>query len=297
MVSEQLKKMSNLLRKAIQSTDLNVETWRKGIQMMTSMIRIPKNVKTESVNAGGVPAEWVLAPGARNDRVILYLHGGGYVGGSIGSHRHLVAELSRTTNARVLIIDYRIAPEHPFPAALEDSTAAYRWLVSTEGVNPNNLIIAGESAGGGLTLATLLNLRDTGFDLPVAAVCISPWTDLACTAESLVTKKEEDPFITPEFTPIAAKHYLGDTDPKNPLASPLYANLEGLPPLFIQVGTAEVILDDSTRLAEKAKTAGLDVELDVRQDEIHAMALFFVFVPEGKKAIEKITEFVLKYFK
>ena len=196
----------------------------------------------------------------------------------------------------MLILGYRLAPEHPFPAALEDSVRAYEWLINSEGYNPKKLIIAGDSAGGGLTIATLVKLRDQGVSLPAAAVCLSPWTDLAATGESIKTKLHEDPFISPDELIFDARLYLGKTDPKNPYASPLYANFKGLPPLCIQVGSAEIILDDSTRLAKRAKEAGVEEQLDIWEDMIHVFQAFAVLAPESIEGINKIGEFINKKF-
>jgi acetyl esterase/lipase len=246
------------------------------------------------VDAGGVPAEWITTPEAVDERVIYYLHGGGYIMGSINTHREMISRLSRAAGGRALAIDYRLAPENPFPAAVEDSTGAYRWLLST-GVDPARLVIAGESAGGGLTVATLVALRDAGDALPTAAVCLSPWVDLECLGESMTTKAEIDPMAHREDILELAEAYLGDTHPRTPLAAPLYADLRGLPPLLIQVGTAEVLLDDSTRLAERARSAGVDVILEPWDDMFHMWHFFAAMLPEGQQAIDRIGEFIRKH--
>jgi monoterpene epsilon-lactone hydrolase len=298
MVSKEMETVIKMLREYQTSlTEPSVEGLRDGLNQLASMAQLPEDVKCEPVDAGGVPAEWITTPDVISQRVILYLHGGGYVGGSISTHRDLVARISRVSKARILIIEYRLAPEHPFPAALEDAVAAYRWLISNEGIKPDNLIVAGDSAGGGLTVACLVNLRDEGVALPAAAVCLSPWTDLAGTGESVKSKAEIDPFVTPELGEFMANSYLKDTDPLNPLASPLYANLQGLPPMFIQVGTSEILLDDSVRLAERAKAVGVDVKLDIWEDMIHVFAVFAGLAPEGRQAIDRIGEFIQKVFK
>ncbi|MFB0563609.1 MAG: alpha/beta hydrolase [Candidatus Lokiarchaeia archaeon] len=298
MVSKEMERLIKVLREYQASqTEPSVEGLRDGLNQLASMARLPEDVKCEPVDAGGVPAEWITTPDVVSQCVILYLHGGGYVGGSISTHRDIVVRISRVSKARILIIDYRLAPEHPFPAGLEDAVAAYRWLVSTEGIKPDNLIVAGDSAGGGLTIACLVKLRDEGVALPAAAVCLSPWTDLAGTGESVKSKAEIDPFITPEGGEFMANLYLKDMDPRNPLASPLYANLQGLPPMFIQVGTSEILLDDSVRLADRAKAVGIDVKLDIWEDMIHVFAAFAGLIPEGRQAIERIGEFIQKVFK
>lgn len=297
MVSKEMENVISMLKGFQESVkDINIPTIRAGMDQLAMLGKLPKDVKCKPVIAGSVPAEWITTPNTESQKVILYLHGGGYVAGSIASYRDLVARISRLTKARILILEYRLAPEYPFPNALEDAVAAYNWLISVEKIDPNNLIIAGDSAGGGLTLATLIKLHDEEVSLPIAAVCLSPWTDLAGTGESLKTKVEVDPFISPEMFEISARNYLGTTDPKNPLASPLYADLHGLPPLLIQVGTSEVLLDDSVRFAERAKAAGVDVRLEIWKDMIHIFAIFAVFAPESRHGIEQISEFIQKFF-
>jgi acetyl esterase/lipase len=225
---------------------------------------------------------------------MLYLHGGGYVIGSLTTHRGLAGRLSQAAKARVLLIDYRLAPEHPFPAAVEDATAAYRWLLA-HGCTPARLAIAGDSAGGGLTVATLVALRDAGQPLPAAGVCLSPWTDLEGLGESVTSKASADPIVQKEMLLRLASCYLGDADPRTPLAAPLYADLRGLPPLLVQVGTAEILLDDALRLAERAKAAGVAVTLEAWDDMIHVWQLFAPLLPEGQQAIARIGEFVQQH--
>lgn len=271
-----------------------IEELRSTLEAMSSLSQIAEDITCEPVDAGGVPAEWVAAPGAAGDRAVLYLHGGGYVIGSLNTHRELNSRLARAAGARALSLEYRLAPEHPFPAAVEDATAAYRWLLS-QSVNPACIVIAGDSAGGGLTLATLVALRDAGVSLPAAAVCISPWVDLEGIGESMTTKAAGDPIVKREFLRFLAKQYIGDRDPRTPLAAPLYADLHGLPPLLIQVGSSETLLDDSTRVTERAKAAGVDVILEVWDDMIHVWQLFAPILPEGQQAIERIGEFIREH--
>ncbi len=247
--------------------------------------------KCTPVQAGGVPAEWISATGAADDRVILYVHGGGYVMGSIATHRELVARLSKASGARGLALDYRLAPEHPFPAAVDDAVTAYRWLLS-QNIKPNNIVVAGDSAGGGLAVATLLAIRDAKLPLPAAGVGISPWVDMEGLGESMTTRAKADPVVQKQGLLGMAQLYLGGKDAKSPLAAPLHADLTGLPPLLIQVGDAETLLSDSTRLAEKAKKAGVKVELEVWPEMPHVWHLFAPFLPEGQQAIEKIGKYV-----
>jgi acetyl esterase/lipase len=234
-----------------------------------------------------VPAEWVVAADVPAGRVLLYLHGGAYQIGSPATLRHMIALISATAQARVLSVDYRLAPEHPFPAAVEDALTAYRFLLSG-GADPDRIAIAGDSAGGGLALATLVALRDAGDRLPAAAVAISPWTDLALTGESLRTRADADVMIKPAGMPETAAMYLAGADPRHPYASPLYADLRGLPPILIHVGDAEVILDDSTRFAAKARAAEVDITLEVWPEMPHVWHAFAGLLPESDRAIERI---------
>lgn len=290
MASEQLQALIQQLRtqSAARSTQSMAEI-RAGFEQMA--VPVADDIRRERVTAGGVPAEWVVAPGAAEDRVILYLHGGGYCIGSINTHRDLAARLSRSAQAKVLIIDYRLAPEHPFPAAVEDAVAAYRWLL-TSGVVPARTVIAGDSAGGGLTVAALVYLRYTGARLPAAGVCLSPWVDLEGIGPSMTSRAAADPIVQRHLLLMMARAYLADADPASPLAAPLYADLSGLPPLLIQVGEAETLLDDATRLAARARAAGVAVTLEIWPEMIHVWQMFAAILPEGQQAIERIGEFI-----
>lgn len=257
---------------------------------LTAAFPIPEGTRCTAVDAGGVPAEWIEMPGATSGRVVLYLHGGGYVIGSISTHRSLVARIARDSGARCLAIDYRLAPENPFPAALEDATKAYRFLVAS-GIAPGDIVIAGDSAGGGLTLATLLSLRDAGDALPAAAVCLSPWTDLEGTGGSHFDPTIGDPMVNLPGLQLMGQLYAGART-SDPLASPLLADLHGLPPLFILVGTREMLLDDSLRVADKARAAGVEVTLEKGEGLIHVWPLFGDGVPEAADAVKRIGDFI-----
>jgi acetyl esterase/lipase len=250
-----------------------------------------RDIKCEPVNAGGVSAEWISAPGGAADRAVLYLHGGGYVLGSIKTHRDLMGRLSRVANARVLGLDYRLAPEHPFPAAVDDSVAAYRWMLAQD-LNPARIAVAGDSAGGGLAVATLVAIRDAKLPVPAAGVCLSPWIDMEGIGESMKTRAQADPVVQRDALVQMATAYLGGQNVRSPLAAPLYADLKGLPPLLIQVGDAETLLDDSNRLAERARAAGVPVKLEVWPEMIHVWQLFASFLPEGQEAIGGIGKFL-----
>jgi monoterpene epsilon-lactone hydrolase len=294
MASRELEAIVRVLRSGWALAELSIEEQRAAFDLLTSQFQPAEDVRCERVEAGDVPGEWITTPEAAHERVIYYLHGGAYVMGSMNTHREMISRLSRAAGATALAIEYRLAPENPFPAAVEDSTDAYRWLLST-GVDPARLVIAGDSAGGGLTMATLVALRDAGEPLPAAAVCLSPWVDMEGLGESMTTRAEADPMIQREGLLQTAKAYLGDADPRTQLASPLYADLRGLPPLLIQVGTAEMLLDDATRLAERAKSAGVDVALEVWDDMFHVWQFFAGMLPEGQQAIDRIGEFIRKH--
>ncbi|HLA18361.1 MAG TPA: alpha/beta hydrolase [Dehalococcoidia bacterium] len=291
MASPQLQSLIQTLRSLPTRGDITIEQARAGLEVLSEIVKPAADVQCEPVDVDGVPGEWVAASNADPERIVYYLHGGGYTIGSIKSHREMVSRVSRATAARALLVEYRLAPENRFPAAVEDALSGYRWLISN-GADPARMAIAGDSAGGGLTVATLVALRDAGDPLPAAAVCISPWVDMECLGESMRTKADVDPWVQYEPLVKQAEMYLAGADPRHPLAAPLYADLSGLPPLLIQVGTSETLLDDSTRLAERATAAGVDVTLDVWDEMIHVFQLFAFMLPEGQQAIDRIGEFV-----
>ena len=249
------------------------------------------DVVIERVTAGAAPAEWLRPPSARPGHVVLYLHGGGYVIGSPRSHRHLAAAIASAAGTDGLLLDYRLAPEHPFPAALDDAVAAYRWLLD-QGIAAEHIAVAGDSAGGGLTVATLLALRDARLPRPAAGVCISPWVDLTCSGGSYRSKAGVDPIVRQAGVAEMARAYLGSTDPRSPLASPLFADLRGLPPLLIHVGSDEVLLDDAIGLAERAKAAGVEATLQEWDRMIHVWHWFLPLLDEAHAAVESIGGFV-----
>ena len=290
--STQLETAIQLVKELLAKEATTPEEMRANFAEATSKFnQVAKDIKYQTVDAGGVKAEWIAAPNAVEKRVLMFLHGGSYMVCSVSTHRDLISRLARSAAVRALGVDYRLAPEHTFPAAVEDATAAYRWMISS-GVNPTSVVIAGDSAGGGLTLATLIALRDAGDPLPAAAVCMSPWVDLECLGESMITKADVDPFVSREIQKALAQQYLGDADPRTPLAAPLYADLAGLPPMLIQVGSSETLLDDATRLAKRAKAAGVEASLDIWEDMIHGWQIFAPFLPEGQQAIENIGAFI-----
>jgi acetyl esterase/lipase len=254
------------------------------------MMKPPQGIRVHPVIAGGVLGEWVESSDMTNAPVILYLHGGGYAMGSPNTHRALAARIALASHARALVLDYRLAPEHPFPAALEDAVAAYRWLLA-HGTPPEQIVFAGDSAGGGLALAALLALRDADDPMPAGVVCMSPLTDMEGTGESVITRAKADPFLRLEDRTVF-RHYLGNHDPREPLLSPLYGDLRGLPPMLIQVGNDEIMLSDSTRFTERARTAGVDVTLNIYDGMWHVFQYFAPYLPEAVQAIGEIGAFV-----
>ncbi|HYR73746.1 MAG TPA: alpha/beta hydrolase [Candidatus Acidoferrum sp.] len=279
------------LAKLPPSDSLTTAERRAQYERAEKVFPTPPDVKVERVNVPAAPAEWLRPPSAVPGRVVLYLHGGGYVIGSPRSHRHLAAAIAGAAGASALLLDYRLAPEHPFPAAVEDATAAYRWLLD-QAIAPEHIVIAGDSAGGGLTVATVLALREARVPLPAGGVCISPWVDLTCSGASYATKAAADPIVRRAGVEEMARAYLGATPPRTPLASPLFADLRGLPPLLIHVGSDEVLLDDAVQLAERAKAAGVDATLEIYDRMIHVWHWFLPMLDEAQTAVEAIGQFV-----
>jgi monoterpene epsilon-lactone hydrolase len=243
------------------------------------------DVKIEKVSANGVAAEWTSTPGATRDAAILYVHGGGYVIGSLDSHRHLVSELGRAANAVALALDYRLAPEHPFPAPVEDAVSGYRFLLA-QGFKSERIAIAGDSAGGGLVVAAMVAIREAGLAQPGCGWCLSPWIDMEGLGGSMESKSAADPMVQKEGLLEMARLYLSGADPRSPLAAPLYADLAGLAPLLIQVGAAETLLDDAIRLAQRAGAADVRVDLQVWPEMIHVWPLFYPELAAGKRALD-----------
>ncbi|BAJ62161.1 alpha/beta hydrolase [Anaerolinea thermophila] len=255
------------------------------------LLHTPPGVRIGFAAAGGPRAEWLIPERNTPDQVILYLHGGAYTVGSPRTHREMVGYLSLFARTRALVVDYRLAPEHPFPAALEDALAAYHHLQRL-GYPPHKIAFAGDSAGGGLAMATLLALRDRGEPLPAAAALMSPWTDLAGVGESVKTHETRDPLINPADLPVAARLYLRDLDPRHPYASPLYGDFHGLPPILVHVGTEEILYTDSTRLVERLLEDGVDAKLVVWEGMWHVFQLFTLRVPESWRSLRQMGSFL-----
>lgn len=264
---------------------------RERFERLAAFLPVPDDASVEAVDAGGVSSEWVTAPGVNTSRTVLYLHGGGYVIGSLNTHRRLAYDMSAAADARVLVIDYRMGPENPFPAAIDDAVAAYQWLLG-QGIAASNIAISGDSAGGGLTMATLLKLKQDGTAMPACAVPISPWVDLEGVGETMTTLDAVDPMVRKPGLLRMADFYLNGADAKNPLASPMHGDLSGLPPLLIQVGTRETLLDDARRLHRKALADGVRSSLEEAGGMIHVWHLFAPMLSEGRDAIGRAGAFI-----
>jgi acetyl esterase/lipase len=291
MASPQLEQIKQMLKSRPPRMETTAQEAQAFFETMVQGLQVPDGTRREKVTANGVPGEWITNDASSDSTTLFYLHGGGYSIGSVNTHATLISQIARTARARAFAIDYRLAPEHPFPAALDDAVTAYRWLLS-QGIDAKSIVIAGDSAGGGLTAATLLALRDSGDPLPGGAVLLSAWTDLAGTGESQKTRAELDPMI-PAFEGVSpmAEWYIGTGSATDPLISPLYGDFNGLPPLLVHVGDHEVLLSDSTRYTEKARAAGADVTLKVWDEMIHVFQ-FFPMLPEAQQAIAEIGEWV-----
>ncbi len=263
--------------------------------MATRREPVDASIRCARVDINGMPGEWVIAPGADINIRLLYLHGGGFISGSSEFYLALAGRISAAARCAVLLPDYRLAPEHPFPAGVDDSIRAYEWLRITGPTGPARaraIFIAGDSAGGGLTLATLLALRDRGQPLPLAAIALSPFADLTLTGESIRSEGALDPIMHPGCLPDFVKLYVTDADVRHPLASPVFGDYSGIPPLLIQVGEHEIIRDDSFQTAAKARADGVDVQLEVWPGMFHVFQSHEPLLPEGVEAVEHIASFM-----
>ncbi len=273
-----------------------IEVIRRYFEQQSRKFPPVKNLKVEmtQTNIKGIPSTWFI-PNSTTSKslaphIIYYLHGGGYSICSVNTHKRLIAHIAKACHAKVLAIDYRLAPEHPYPAAIEDSIEVYQYLLQT--YSASQIIIMGDSAGGGLSTASLLKMKELQLPQPKAAVLLSPWVDLDGENESYQTNARKDLIIAVSDIHRYSKDYFKNTSPRHPLISPLYADLTGLPPLLIQVGTHEVLLDDSLKLAEKAKEDGVEVTLEIWENMLHVWQFFADYMPESRKAIRKIAKFI-----
>jgi acetyl esterase/lipase len=293
MPSFEMKKFSRLIRENQPQQPQTVAERRQRMEEQQARLRLPEDLREHNFSSAGCAARWIETTETRSDRVVLYLHGGAYMMGSINTHRELMARIARACACRVLALDYRLAPEHPFPAALDDALAAYYWLL-TQGVSPAQLMLAGDSAGGGLVLSTLLALRDANAPLPAGAILLSPWTDLTASGASIVSRAAAEPMLEIDMLRETAAYYCGVNDAKEPLISPHFGDFRGLPPLLIQVGDAEILRDDSTRVAAAATVAGVAVEISVWEEAFHVFQMF-PQLPETTAALTAIGLFFRKH--
>jgi acetyl esterase/lipase len=285
MRSEQLENIIALLRSSDSNGPSTVDDWRVAYDNLGRLVPANPDIAVEP--ADGVRGEWI---GDGDGSIVVYLHGGGYCIGSLTSHRAMLTHLAAATEGRVLAVDYRLAPEHPFPAALDDAIAAYRFVAA--GHDPSSIVLAGDSAGGGLTVATLMALRDAGDRLPAGGICLSPWADLSQSGATIHSNATIDPMVRADDLDRWADAYAGTTDPRRPELSPLFGDLTGLPPLHIEVGTAEVLLDDSRRLAARVRASGGEVTYLEGEDLVHVWHFFAGQVPEADEAIRRVAAFV-----
>ncbi len=280
-----------ILRKVFKENRLTIEENRARSARTAKLTRIPKDVTIADVEVDGIRAKWISPSHEKSGKIILHLHGGGYVTGGMDSHLMMCIPMAQTLKTKILLPEYRLAPEQPFPAAVDDAVKVYRWAL-TQGYQPQDIILSGDSAGGGLALATVLSLRDAGNLLPAAVICMSPWTDLTFTGQSHITKAKADCVLLTDVLREWAACYAGTETPNNPLISPIYADFHNFPPLLIQVGSDEILLDDSRMLAEKVKADGVNVTLKVWDEMWHVWPALGDLLPESKKSFEEIGEFI-----
>lgn len=295
MSKEQQLQLDTILRSGQIDADADVPTLRAAFAGFTAQVPIPPDVEQLPTALGGVDGIDVRTPGAVADHVILYFHSGVYVIGSAASTVPLVSELVRRTAVRAVTVDYRLAPENPYPAAVDDAQAAYEGLLA-EGLDPGRIALAGESAGAGLAVALLLRLRDRGATLPACAVLFSPYVDLTLSGDTTASKEAVDPLLSPDSLRLRASDYVQDADPADPFISPVFGNLAGLPPLLIQVGSHEVLLSDAVRLAARAASDDVAVTLEVTPGVPHVFQTFVALLDEAGAALDRASAFVTTHF-
>jgi len=279
------------LKPEVVGADFDVEKFRAEVDAASARInKVPADIRVEAFRIGPMYAEWIVPAGADPERVVMYIHGGGFISGSCHTHRMHVIKFARQCGAKMLLFDYRLAPEDPFPAAVEDCLSAYNWLL-VQGYDPAKIVVMGESAGGTLTLSTLVALRDEGINLPQAAVSISPVTDLTCQAESFTTNAKKDIAPMGSWTTWTG-YYIAGQNPHHPWLSPLLADLTGLPPIMIVIGTYEIHLDDARNFALKAQKSGVEVDLRVWEGMVHAFPLLAPLFPEAQQAMDEIGAYI-----
>ncbi|NMY51680.1 alpha/beta hydrolase [Pseudomonas sp. WS 5011] len=274
---------------------LGINDIRQSLDLNSRRFKNAEGVHIKPTVAGASPAEWLIPEGEQANEAVLYLHGGAYVSGSLESHRSLASNIAKSSKVRVLLVEYRLAPEHPYPAAIDDATKAFEWIQAEHSIPADRIIIIGDSAGGGLTLATAMRLRDTSKRLPCSLICLSPWTDLSLSGESIKTMLKKDPFFSnTDFVAQAALDYAGSMSLESAEISPLFGSLKGLPPIFIQVGSDEILLSDSLRLANLARISGVDVQVKVWRGMWHVWQSFGNWMPESRDAIAEVGYIIQK---
>ena len=288
-----LKNIIDAKRKNPYTENKTINQLRKETETAGTLIPLPKNIKYKSVVAGNVNAEWITCGDVNENRIFMFMHGGGYYRGSVAATRATVARISAEAKVKCLSIKYRLAPEYPFPAAIDDSYSAYEWLIN-EGICPKQIIVSGQSAGGGLCLALLLKIKENNISQPLGAVALSPWTDLSQSGKTMIKNRNIDPVISKQYLDRFAKLYFPDLNNMSHLASPIIGDLSGLPDILIQVGSAETMLDNSTRFYEKAKKANVNVKLEIWENMFHGWHSYAHILKDAENAIKKIGEFCNK---
>jgi len=290
-----IRSISSALFKRIDITQVDFEKMRRQISRLSKMMVPAFRVQVDVDKINGLHAEWLTPKDRMDSKLLLYLHGGGYVVGGCDMYRQMVSHIARAGRIRALVPEYRLAPEHRFPAAIDDAVATYRSLLGM-GIKAEDIIIGGDSAGGGLAVGSLLALRDAGDPLPAAAILLSPFLDATGSGDSMQTRKEQDPLFYPEGLETVVEHYCDPHQRSYPQISPVFADVEGLPPMFIQVGDDEILLSDSERLADLCVAAGIDVELQVWPEMWHVFQMFVGKMPESRRAIEKMGAYIQSRF-
>lgn len=287
MASEEAKAELARLFAVVKQPNRSLEQSRRDWEVESRLHVLPKGARFSATTIDGVPSEWMEMPRVAKDKVFLFFHGGSYYSGSPRTHRRLTANLSRAVHMRVLAPEYRLAPEHPFPAGVKDALKVYRWLLAT-GFTEDRIVVGGDSAGGGLALSMLLALRQAGARMPMAAILLAPWTDLTASSPSYRALRKFDPIITQEGLREAGLWYAGDRDPADPMISPLFADLSGLPPMLIHAASDEVMVDDSRLLADRAAADGVDVTCRIYDGLWHVFHASGIEIPESRQAIDEI---------
>ena len=291
-----LKNIIEAKRKNPYIESKTIDQLRKETETAGSLIPLPRNIKYKRVAAGNVDAEWITCGEVNKNRIFLFMHGGGYYRGSVAATRATVARISAEAKVKCLSIEYRLAPEHPYPAAIDDTYSAYQWLIN-EGISPKHIIVSGQSAGGGLCLALLLKIKENNISQPLGAVALSPWTDLSQSGKTMIKNEKIDPVINKKYLDRFAKLYFPDLKNMSHLASPIIGDLSGLPDILIQVGSAETMLDDSTRFYKKAKKANVNVKLEIWEDMFHGWHSNAHVLKDAENAIISIGNFCRKLLK